>query len=107
MRPVNMAILAVVGAAVVVYLTRSGATALVDTAKTIGAAVDPTNPDNVVASGINKVGSVLVSDGTGPGKNADGSWTLGGWLYDITNPGTAQAVKDATQSTSAGNTGSW
>lgn len=44
--------------------------------------ITPWNPDNVVNRSVNKVGGALVSDPMGPGKNADGSWTLGGWVYD-------------------------
>lgn len=51
------------------------------------AAVDYVNPassGNLVNRGVSAIGGALVSD-TGPGRNADGSWTLGGWLYDITH----------------------
>lgn len=47
--------------------------------------VNPTNPQNWAYSGSNAVGAAVVSD-TGPGRNADGSWTVGGWLYDVTHP---------------------
>nr|WP_315242846.1 hypothetical protein [uncultured Albidiferax sp.] len=46
--------------------------------------VTPWNPQNIVYQGVGSVGGAIVSP-TGPGRNADGSWTLGGWLYDI-NP---------------------
>lgn len=46
--------------------------------------VDPTNPSNWINQGASALGSAVVSD-TGPGRNADGSWTVGGWLYDITH----------------------
>lgn len=48
--------------------------------------VNPSDPGNWVNQGVGAVGSALVSD-TGPGRNADGSWTVGGWLYDLANPG--------------------
>lgn len=48
--------------------------------------VNPSDPGNWVNQGATAVGSALVSD-TGPGRNADGSWTVGGWLYDLANPG--------------------
>jgi hypothetical protein len=47
-------------------------------------AVNPANPENIVNRGVSAVGSAIVSD-TGPGRNADGSWTLGGWLYDVSH----------------------
>lgn len=57
-------------------------------------ALNPFNQDNAAASIVNKAGAILVTAPDGSGKNADGSWTLGGWLYDTFNPDTAQAVKD-------------
>ncbi|MFZ3221287.1 MAG: hypothetical protein WA174_14715 [Rhodoferax sp.] len=59
-------------------------------------AVNPLNHDNVFAGTVNQVGNILVTDPTGPGKNADGSWSLGGWVYDVTHPATADAVKHTT-----------
>lgn len=58
------------------------------------AAVNPANPDNLINEGVGAVGGALVSSPDGPGKNADGSWSFGGWLHDVINPDTAQAVKD-------------
>jgi len=49
-------------------------------------AVSPFNQDNVFYSGVNELGDAIVSE-DGPGSNADGSWTLGGWLFDVTHPG--------------------
>lgn len=55
-------------------------------------AINPTNHDNIFASGVNAVGGAIVSDPEGAGKNADGSWTLGGWVYDVMHPGWADAA---------------
>lgn len=57
-------------------------------------AVSPLNQNNVFANTINKVGAALVTEPDGNGKNADGSFTLGGWWYDVTHPQTAQQVRD-------------
>lgn len=57
--------------------------------------IDPTSPDNVAYHTANAVGGSLVSDPAGPGKNADGSWTVGAWIYDMTH---ADAVRAATGS---------
>lgn len=43
----------------------------------------------------------LVSE-DGPGRNADGSVTLGGWLYDVFNPSTAAQIKNITKPTPLG-----
>lgn len=85
MKNTTIAILAGIAAVTAIYLinktVQGGATVL----RSIGDQVDPTNPDNYIAAGINKVGGVLVDDPSGPGKNADGSWTFGGWIYDVTH----------------------
>lgn len=47
---------------------------------------NPINPANWVNRGVSAAGGAIVSD-TGPGRNADGSWNPGAWLFDITHPG--------------------
>lgn len=48
--------------------------------------VSPWNPDNVFYGTANATGGALAGDAPdAPGRNADGSWTLGGWLYDVTH----------------------
>lgn len=61
--------------------------------------LNPLNADNVAYSAVNSVGASLVTEPDGPGKNADGSWTLGGWLHDVLNADTAQAVKNTSGTT--------
>lgn len=93
--------LALIAAAIglAVYVVRRSTSAVSDAVGTVfdaaaGVAdsiivgVNPTNPDNWVNQGVTSIGGAIVSD-TGPGKNADGSWTVGGWLYDVTHPGWA------------------
>lgn len=75
---------------------KDGPQAIADAAN----AINPTNPDNIFATGVNSVGGAIVSEPDGAGKNADGSWTLGGWVYDVTHPGWADdATKPVTTST--------
>lgn len=62
------------------YLFGQAKKATVAAAAAAGKAVDVTSDTNLVYKGINKVGDVL-DDGT-----KDDSFTLGGWLYDITHP---------------------
>ena len=107
MKPTTVAILAGTAALTLVYLAHQAANSGVQILQTIGDAVDPTNPRNVVASGINKVGTVLVQDPYGPGKNADGSWTFGGYLYDVFNPEMAYLRDHVTDSTNATATSFW
>ena len=47
---------------------------------------NPMNRDNWVNRAVTAAGDLVVAD-DGPGRNADGSWTVGGWLFDVTNPG--------------------
>lgn len=49
------------------------------------AAINPASSENIINRGVSAIGGAIVSDPVGPGKNADGSWSLGGWLYDITH----------------------
>lgn len=85
-KPVNVAIIATVAAVAGVYLATRAARAAADAAGVVGNAINPVNPNNVFYSGVNAVGGAIVQDPAGPGKNADGSWTLGGWLFDVTHP---------------------
>lgn len=52
---------------------------VVATAETVGEAIRPTNPDNIFARGVDAVGDIL-DDG-----QDDGSFSLGGYIYDITH----------------------
>lgn len=63
-------------------------------APAVVAAVNPADPNNLANQAVGAIGGALVSSPTGPGKNADGSWSLGGWMHDVINPSTAQAVRD-------------
>lgn len=84
------------GLAMLIYTYKSNLSAAAGAA---AQKLDPTNPDNLVNSTVNTWGGNMVTDPTGPGKNADGSWTLGGWLHDVLNPGTYQAVNDISKPT--------
>lgn len=55
--------------------------------------VNPLSPNNAAYSSVNAIGATLATAPDAAGKNADGSWTFGGFLYDWWNPGTAAAVK--------------
>lgn len=80
------AVLALVAVAVVGVVVWKGLPKLAQAAKDAGQAVNPLNHDNVFAKGVNAVGGAIVSEPAGAGKNADGSWTFGGWIYDVTHP---------------------
>lgn len=55
--------------------------------------VNPMSPENLAYTGVNAAGGAIFTDPEAAGKNADGSWSLGGALFDLFNPGTAAAVK--------------
>lgn len=55
--------------------------------------INPASRENVAYQTANQVGGALVTNPDGPGKNADGSWSLGGFIFDILNPGTVDAVR--------------
>lgn len=96
MKPTSTQITIVLGLVAVgtVYLVgRRALDAAGKTAASVGAAVEygvqqitPWNHDNVFAASVNKVGGAVVSNtagAAGPGMNADGSWTLGGAIFDV------------------------
>lgn len=65
----------------------AAAGAVADAVGTAAQAVNPFNNDNIFASGVNAAGGAVMSQGgaTVAGMNADGSWSLGGYLYDMTH----------------------
>lgn len=80
-----------VGAGLALYmLTRKAGEAISTTFDAVGEvmgdvveAVNPVNPNNLAYKSVNAVGAAINKDADGAGKNADGSWTLGGWFYDV------------------------
>lgn len=79
---------AVVGAA---YYAYTKARAALPSAQQVKDALDPTSDKNLAYTGVNAIGNAIAD--TNPdanGRNADGSWTLGGWFYDWTHGGQAQ-----------------
>lgn len=55
-------------------------------------ALNPASSNNIVNQGVNAIGQALDLEA---GRNADGSWTLGGAIYDWTHPGWADLNKPA------------
>ena len=83
---IKLALVALAAGLVVYGLRRAGAAAagLAPTIPDLPEAYNPASVNNVIYGGVNAVGGALVSD-TGPGRNADGSWNLGAFVYDITH----------------------
>lgn len=95
-----------VGLAVYLYRRTAGAAAAVadqvaEVADAVIVGVNPANPGNWVNQAVTSAGSAVVSD-TGPGRNADGSWSLGGALYDLTHWGWADELTTPSPTSSAG-----
>lgn len=80
-----------VGAGLALYmLARKAGQAISTTFDSVGEVVgdvaefvNPVNPENGVNRVVTAIGQSAVQDADGPGKNADGSWTFGGWFYDV------------------------
>ena len=69
--------------------------------------VNPANPENWANRGVTAAGSYIVSP-EGPGRNADGSWTLGGAIFDLLNPGWATGLSGPTPlASSSSSSSSW
>lgn len=69
-------------------------------ADAVAVGTNPANPENYINRAAVSVGTAVVSE-TGPGRNADGSWTPGAWAYDVFHPGWAL---NATAGTTSGGT---
>lgn len=91
---IGVGVLLLGGAAMLIYTAKSKASNLLGQAAN---AVNPISPDNVVYHTVNET----FGDSTGAGANADGSWSLGGWLYDVTHPQTAFARDNITNPNAA------
>lgn len=70
-------------------LAAAGETAI----NVVSTTLNPASTENAIYKGTNAIGGSLVTDPAGPGKNADGSWSLGGWFYDVTHPEVVDAIK--------------
>lgn len=85
----GLGLLALGGVAMIVYTVKSQASAAAGYASNLAEqaanAVNPSSRDNFVYSGFNGIAATVVPP-SGPGYSADGSWSLGAWLYDINHP---------------------
>lgn len=83
-----------VAAVYAIYNAKKAAGAVADTAKqVITKDLNPASDQNLAYRGVNGVGAAV---------SGDSSWTLGGWIYDITHPaygGAASASDTATAPT--------
>jgi len=93
------------GLAMLIYTWKSQASAAAGAAANAASnaidAVNPTSADNIVYSSYNNFAGSVLPD-AGPGRNADGSWSLGGFIYDITHPVTAYQVSQVNRPTGNG-----
>ena len=71
------AAVAAVAAVALYFIGRKVAGALPGAAATVGNAINPVNPDNIFAGGVNAVGGAL---------SGSSDWSLGSWIYDVTHP---------------------
>lgn len=58
--------------------------------------VNPADGRNLVNQGVNSAGAAIFTDANAAGKNADGTWSLGGWLYDVTHPANVDQLRNLT-----------
>jgi hypothetical protein len=84
------------GLGMVVWTIKSKASAAAGAVSGALDAVNPTSTDNIVYSAANGVYETVLPSTAENGRNADGSWTIGGWIYDVTHPGTAANVRAVT-----------
>lgn len=53
---------------------------------------NPASNQNFIYRSVNAVGDAIALPDA-PGRNADGSFTWGGWFYDVTHPATVAQIK--------------
>lgn len=68
---------------VAVYVAYKKASAAAGSAiRAVGDGINPISPTNIAYQTVTTWGGSLNPSPDAPGRNADGSWSLGGWLYD-------------------------
>ncbi len=74
-------VLAVVGVAAIYFFGRkllnAAGSGISSAASAVGTAINPVDPNNLAYRGVNGVGASI---------SGDNSWSLGGWIYDLTHP---------------------
>lgn len=85
---------AVAAVAYIVYRVKSAAAGLGDAAQTVGAAINPANPGNIVNQGVSAVGAAI---------SGNSDWSLGTWIYNATHDDELAAPAPFT----GGATGEW
>lgn len=61
-------------------------------------AINPANPNNAIAGAVNGLGETIT--GTP-------SWSLGGWVWELSHPGQRQAEREVTGGGGGGASGAW
>lgn len=108
MKAINPQILLVAVALVAVAYMVKKASDAASSVGTMGAelahgaavALNPTDPGNLANSLVNYAGSAWNTAPDAAGKNADGSWSLGGWIYDKTHSDVFNPENNSNTSTS-------
>jgi hypothetical protein len=78
--PIGVAV-AVIGVIGVIYVIFGDK--IKNAVAAVGNSVNPTSDQNLAYRGVNAVGEVL---------SGDPSWSLGGWVYDLTHPSESEIV---------------
>lgn len=73
------------GVLLLAYLVQKAIPKAGNAARAVGQYLNPLDSNNGAYSGVNALGGAIVTDPAGPGRNADGSWSLGAALYDLTH----------------------
>lgn len=92
------------GLAMLIYTWKSQASAAAGAAANAVDYINPNSTQNAAYTSVNGFWSTVLPD-RAPGRNADGSWSLGGFVYDVTHPITAWQVSNVTNPTPTGQVG--
>ena len=83
------------GLAMLIYTWKSQASAAAGAAANAVDYINPNSTQNAVYSTVNGFWDTVLPTHV-PGRNADGSWSVGGFVYDVTHPITAWKVANVT-----------
>lgn len=96
------AVVTVIAGVAIYFVAKKIGGAAADAAQAVGDAINPTKDTNLAYRGVNAIGAAV---------SGDDSFSLGSWIYDITHPGEAEAIRStppfAPRSTQVREEASW
>ena len=99
----GLGVVAFGGLAMLIYTWKSEASAAAGAAANALDYVNPNSTQNAVYGTVNGFWDTVLPE-KAPGRTADGAWSVGAFVYDVTHPFTAWQVANVTAPTGGGRT---